>query len=150
MQNEIQTQVDRALRDAESKTLKIQQEIGDLHDQIRELTQQFTVMKSNVQGMLTDEFEKVNKNFVNYGRQLDSKEQRLQAEIDKLKAEIDAQEEAGPTRLNVGIRGGGGANADEVEQLKKTVAQHQEVLQRANQEIVNLRNSIQAVLELEP
>ena len=150
MQNEIQTQVDRALRDAESKTLKIQQEIGDLHDQIRELTQQFTVMKSNVQGMLTDEFEKVNKNFVNYGRQLDSKEQRLQAEIDKLKAELDAQEEAGPTRLNVGIRGGGGANADEVEQLKKTVAQHQEVLQRANQEIVNLRNSIQAVLELEP
>ena len=150
MQNEIQTQVDRALRDAESKTLKIQQEIGDLHDQIRELTQQFTVMKSNVQGMLTDEFEKVNKNFVNYGRQLDSKEQRLQAEIDKLKAEIDAQEEAGPTRLNVGIRGGGGANADEVEQLKKTVAQHQEVLQRANQEIVNLRNSVQAVLELEP
>ena len=87
MQNEIQTQVDRALRDAESKTLKIQQEIGDLHDQIRELTQQFTVMKSNVQGMLTDEFEKVNKNFVNYGRQLDSKEQRLQAEIDKMKAE---------------------------------------------------------------
>ena len=93
-------------------------------------------LKENIQAMLNNEFEKINNNFTQSGRALDGKEKRLQAEIDKLKSELDASvaRMAELARQNAGK--GDGVPSEELDALKLQVATHQEVLQRANAEVV--------------
>lgn len=93
-------------------------------------------LKENIQAMLNNEFEKINNNFTQSGRALDGKEKRLQAEIDKLKSELDASvaRMAELARQNAGK--GDGVPSEELGTLKSQVATHQEVLQRANAEVV--------------
>ena len=64
LENDVRGQVDQAIRDLEGSDLKIQQEINELTDRFRELTNDMNQFKSWVSNELKQEFGKINSNFM--------------------------------------------------------------------------------------
>lgn len=69
----------------EGSDLKIQQEINELTDKFRELTNDMNQFKAWVSNELKQEFQKINSNFMSSQGVVDAKEQRLQGEVEHLK-----------------------------------------------------------------